>query len=245
MNTLVGQIKLETKLLLRDKHTLFTTLAFPVIMILIFGTVFSGQKWSGIPAINYLLPGIIVMALMMACMSNNAVKIAGERDKGIFRRLSLTPLKRQVLLFGNVFVRYLVTIVSTILLIAIGVNVFKANIGGNFVLFGGVLTFGTLVFVTLGFVLASLAKNANTAMTLGMAVLFPLMFLGGCFWPTDQMPSFLRLVSDALPTTHLNTALRMIVVQGAGLNEIWHEFPVMLGWLVGCSALAIRFFKWE
>jgi ABC-2 type transport system permease protein len=239
------QIKLETKLLLRDKRTLFTTLAFPVIMILIFGSVFSGQKWSGVPAINYLLPGIIVMALMMACMSNNAVKIASERDKGIFRRLSLTPLKRQTLLFGNIFVRYLVAMVSTALLIAIGVSVFKANVGGNFILFWGVLTFGTLVFVTVGFVLASLAKNANTAMTLGMAVLFPLMFLGGCFWTTDLFPTFLRPVCEALPTLHLNNALRMIAVQGAGLNEIWHEFPVMAGWLVGGSILAVKFFKWE
>jgi ABC-2 type transport system permease protein len=78
MRTLVGQIRLETKLLFRDKRSLFLTLAFPVIMILIFGSVFSGQNWSGIPAINYLLPGMIVMALMMACMNNNAVKITND-----------------------------------------------------------------------------------------------------------------------------------------------------------------------
>ena len=98
MSTLIGQIKLETKLLLRDRRSLFFTLAFPVIMILIFGSVFSEGSWDGIPAINYLLPGIIVMAVMMACMNNNAVKITNDREKGIYRRLSLTPLKRQSLL---------------------------------------------------------------------------------------------------------------------------------------------------
>ena len=114
MTTLVGQIKLETKLFLRDKRSLFMTFAFPVIMILIFGSVFSGQTWSGLPAINYLLPGIIVMALMMVTMNNNAVKIAGDREKGIYRRLSLTPLKRQTLLNGQIIVRYLIVIASTL-----------------------------------------------------------------------------------------------------------------------------------
>ena len=245
MTKLLTQIRLETKLFLRDKYNLFYTLAFPVIMILIFGSVFSGQNWSGIQAIDYLLPGIIVMALMMACMSDNAVKIVAERDEGIYRRLSLTPLKRQVLLIGNIFVRYLVVLASTILLFVIGVGFFKANVGGNFLLFWFVLTIGALTFVTIGFVLTSLSKNTNSAMTLGMAVIFPFMFLGGCFWPLNQMPAFLQPVCKALPALHLNNALRMIVVQGAGFSGIWQELPVMFGWLIGCSVLAVKFFKWE
>ena len=47
MTTLVGQIRLETRLFWRDKRSLFFTFAFPVIMILIFGSVFSGQNWAG------------------------------------------------------------------------------------------------------------------------------------------------------------------------------------------------------
>jgi ABC-2 type transport system permease protein len=245
MSTLIGQIKLETKLLLRDRRSLFFTLAFPVIMILIFGSVFSEGSWDGIPAINYLLPGIIVMAVMMACMNNNAVKITNDREKGIYRRLSLTPLKRQSLLAGHVFVRYLIMLASTALLIAIGVSVFKAEVGGNYFLFWFVLTVGALVFIALGFVLSSMVKNSNSANALGTAVLFPFMFLGASFWPLEQMPLSLRPVCEALPALHLNTALRVIVVQQAGLSVVWHEFPVMLGWLAACSILAVKFFKWE
>jgi ABC-2 type transport system permease protein len=245
MTTAVKQIKLEAKLFLRGRQNLFQTLAFPAIMILIFGTVFNKQTWSGVPAINYLLPGIIVMATVMACMNNNLIKVTNEREKGVYRRLSLTPLKRQTILIGNVAVRYLIVLASTALLVALGVAVFNAHFGGNFILFWSVLTIGALVFVSLGFVLTSLVKSTNSAMTLGMAVLFPMMFLGGCFWPADVMPSFLQTACQALPTTHLNMALRMIVVQNAGFGQVWHELPVMLGWLVGCSVLAVRLFKWE
>lgn len=245
MTTLVGQIRLETKLFWRDKRSMFMTFAFPVIMILIFGSVFSGQNWAGLPAINYLLPGIIVMALMMVTMNSNTTKVAGDREKGIYRRLSLTPLKRQTLLAGQVVVRYFIVIASTVLLIVIGAMVFKTNVGGNHFLFLMVLTLGALTFTALGFVMSSLVKNTSSAMTLCMAVLFPLMFLGGCFWSLDQMPAFLQPVCNALPTTHLNNALRMITVQGAGIGQIWPELPVLLGWLAGCSILAVKFFKWE
>ncbi len=245
MSTLIGQIRLETKLLFRDKRSLFFTLAFPVIMILIFGTVFGGQNWGEVPAINYLLPGIIVMALMMACMNNNAVKITNDREKGIYRRLSLTPLRRQTLLAGHIFVRYLIMLASTVLLIAIGVGVFSAQVAGNYFLFWFVLTVGALVFIALGFVLSSVVKNSSSANTLGTAVLFPFMFLGASFWPLEQMPLSLRPLCEALPALHLNTALRMIVVQQASFGVVWHEFPVMLGWLAACSILAVKFFKWE
>jgi ABC-2 type transport system permease protein len=185
------------------------------------------------------------MAVMMACMNNNAVKITNDREKGIYRRLSLTPLKRQSLLAGHVFVRYLIMLASTALLIAIGVSVFKAEVGGNYFLFWFVLTVGALVFIALGFVLSSMVKNSNSANALGTAVLFPFMFLGASFWPLEQMPLSLRPVCEALPALHLNTALRVIVVQQAGLGVVWHEFPVMLGWLAACSILAVKFFKWE
>ena len=130
-------------------------------------------------------------------------------------------------------------------MIVIGARVFNDQVNGNAILFLCVLTLGALTFLSLGFFMSSLVKNTNSALTLGMAVLFPLMFLGGCFWTMDQMPSFLNPICNALPTTHLNNALRIIAVQGAGFSQVWPELPVLLGWLVGSSLLAIKFFKWE
>ena len=92
------------------------------------------------------------MAVMMVCMNNNAVKITSEREKGIYRRLSFTPLKGRTLLAGHIVVRYLIVMLSTVLLIAIGASVFKAH-GRNTCLFWFVLTLGALVFMALGFVL--------------------------------------------------------------------------------------------
>jgi len=245
MKTLVGQIELETKLFLREKESLFWTLAFPIFMIVLFGLIWKDEMFGTIPAINYILSGIIVMAVMITCLVNTAMGIVEDREKGLFRRLSLTPLKRQTLIGGQLVNRYLIVLAQTAILIAIGVTFFGASVSGNGLLFWAVLTIGALCFLTLGFALTGLIKSEKAAHPVSMIVFFALMFLGGCFFPIEEMPEFLHPVCEALPAIHLNDALRMIAVEEAGIGTVWQELPVMLGWLVGCSILAVKFFKWE
>jgi ABC-2 type transport system permease protein len=245
MNTLAGQIKLEFKLFLREKEALFWTLAFPMFMIVLFGCIWKEETWDGMPTIGYLLPGIIVMAIMTTCIVSTATGVVEEREKGIFRRLSLTPLKRQTLIGGQIVHRYVIVLVQTALLVAIGMAFFGANIGGNFLLFWAVLTLGAIAFLSLGFALAALIKNEKSAHPLSMIIFFTLMFLGGCFIPIDQMPGFLHPVCEALPSLHLNDALRMIAIEKVGISDVWREIPLLLGWLGGCSIVAVKFFRWE
>ena len=245
MSVLANQIKLESKLFLREKEALFWMLAFPMFMIVLFGLIWKDEAWGGIPAIAYILPGIIVMAVMTTCIVSTATGVVEDREKGIFRRLSLTPLKRQTLIGGQIVNRYLIVLVQTAILIAIGIAFFGATIGGNYLLFWAVLTIGALSFLALGFALAGFIKSEKSAHPISMIVFFALMFLGGCFFPIEEMPQFLHPVCEALPSLHLNDALRMIAVNGAGLGEVWQELPVLLGWLAGCSTLAVKFFKWE
>jgi ABC-2 type transport system permease protein len=245
MNTLVGQVKLETKLWLRHKEAVFWTLAFPVFFMLLFGSIWKNDTWGNMPAINYLLPGIIVMALMTTCIVATTTGLIEEREKGIFRRLFLTPLKRHTLISGQIVNRSLVVLAQTALLIAIGVGFFEASISGNYLLFWAILTLGAICFLSVGFALTGLIKSAKSAHPLSMIVFFILMFLGGCFFPLEAIPEFLLPVCNALPSAHLSEALREVAIGEAGLGEVWQELLVVGGWLVGCSALAVRFFRWE
>jgi len=245
MSVLTGQIRLETRLFLRDKGDLFWALAFPVFMAVLFGLIYQGESWDGMPPINYVLPGIIVMAVMSTCIMNTTTGVVSDREKGIFRRLALTPLKRHILIGGHVITRYLVVLVQTIVLIAIGVTIFDFTIGGNYLLFWAALTLGALSFFSLGFSLTALIRTEKAAVPATMAFFFILMFLGGCFFPVNMMPDFLQPVCKALPSCHLNDALRMIVIDKAGIGTVWPEFLKLGGWAVIFSGIAVRFFKWE
>lgn len=247
MQVLLRQVKLETKLLFRDKGALFWTLAFPVFMVVLFGLIYQeqGETWDGMAPINYILPGIIVMAVMTTCVITTTTGFVEEREKGIYRRLSVTPLKRQTLIGGQIVNRYLVVLLQTVILIAIGIAFLGATIGGNYLLFWAVLTIGVLSFLSLGFAIAGFVKSAKGALPLSMALFFILLFLGGVFFPLEVMPEFLHPFSRALPSTNLNDALRMVAIEGEGIGAVWQELAILGGWLVVCSALAVKFFKWE
>jgi ABC-2 type transport system permease protein len=247
MRMLFGQIAIETKLFIRRKDDLFWTLAFPMFFMVLYGIIYRNEMWAdyGMRAIDFLLPGVLVMALMVTGIMATASGFAEERGKGIYRRLSLTPLKRSTLIIGQIIHRYLVILAQVILLLLVGILAFKIKIAGNYLLFWLILTFGALCLIRIGFSLTGLIRSARSTTPISMSVFFLLLFLGGIFIPINILPDFLQYVTNVLPTTHLSDALRSVIINGSGISEIWKNLVIVGGWTIGCLALAIKFFKWE
>jgi len=247
MRMLAGQIALETKFFFRRKDELFWNLALPLFFMVLYGFIYGDTKWAefDIRAIDYMFPGIIVMALMVNGIMVTANVFVEERGKGIYRRLSLTPLKRQTIIGAQIIHRYIVTLIQTILLLAVGVFGFKVNIVGNYFSFWLILTFGSLCFLSIGFALATLIRSTRSATPICMIVFFMLLFLGGIFFPLNVMPDFLSVIAKVLPSTHLNDALRLVIIEGASLGSVWLELLVVGAWFIVSLGLSIKFFRWE
>jgi ABC-2 type transport system permease protein len=249
MNTLVRQTVMQTRLFLRRKDELFWTLAFPILFILLFGAIYGNTKWTGsgidIRAIDYLLPGIIVMGAMVTGIMRTSTGFVQEREQGVYRRLALTPLKRQTLLGSQVLQHYIVIIVQTLLLIAIGGVAFKTHLTGNLYLFWLVLSIGALCFMSIGFALSGLIKTVRSATPINQITYFSLMFLGGIFFPNSLLPTWLGNAAKILPSTQMGDALRAVVYSGAGIGDIWQKLLIMTGWIAVCSVISIKFFRWE
>jgi len=241
------QIVLETRLFIRRKDDLFWTIAFPVFFMILYGLIYGDTFWQdyGIRAIDYTIPGIMVMALMVTGIMATASGFAEEREKGLYRRLALTPLKRHTLLAGQIIHRYFVIMVQILLLLLIGILAFKIKINGNYFWLWLVMTIGGLCFLSVGFALTGLIRSARSATPICMTVYFLLMFLGGLFFPVNVMPEFLKHIANALPATNLNDILRMVMLQGATLADVWQELLIVGGWTAGCLILAVKFFRWE
>ena len=71
------------------------------------------------------------------------------------------------------------------------------------------------------------------------------MFLGRILFPVDVLPKALEYVSNVLPSAYLNDALRIVIIEGRSIGDVWLELLVVGGWMIVCLALAIRFFRWE
>jgi ABC-2 type transport system permease protein len=104
MSAFATQFQMENKMYVRSRHGLFWTLLFPVFFILLFGLIYGETLWDdmGLRAIDYLLPGTIVMALMVTGIMYTVQGFVEERAKGIYRRVSLTPVNKAVILGGAI-----------------------------------------------------------------------------------------------------------------------------------------------
>jgi ABC-2 type transport system permease protein len=108
-----------------------------------------------------------------------------------------------------------------------------------------VLSAGVLAFLSLGFVIASVADNAKTAQVMGNILFFPLMFLGGAAIPLQIMPEAMQKVSRLFPSRYMVEGVGSIVVSGEGLRENAANLAVLAITAIMSLLIASRLFRWS
>lgn len=247
MTQLLRQTWIETKLFVRGMDNLFWTLAFPVFFVVLYGLIYGEMVWDeyGMRAFEYTLPGIVVMALMVTGIMHTAIGFAEDREKGVFRRLSLTPLRPAALLGGQLLHRYGLVLVQATLILALGSLAFGARSVGRWIDLWIAITGGALCFLSLGFLLAGLVRSAKAANGIAMVVFFLFLFLGDIFFPADVLPDSLAFVSRGLPSSLVNASLRGVMIGGERIGAMWRELLGIGAWFLVSFVLAVRLFRWE
>jgi ABC-2 type transport system permease protein len=205
---------------------------------------FQAIQTNDLTFISYLVPSILGMSLMQLGVFS-AVPLVADRQKLILKRLQATPLRRWQLVGSNVLMRLLIAVVQTTIIVGVGSFAFHVQIAGSWLLIGALILLGSLAFIALGYVIASVAKTEESANGMTSVVQFPLMFLSGTFFPIDAMPDALKTVARALPLTYLGDGLRQVMVDGTPFSPLWVCFAVLILWLVVCFGIAARFFRWQ
>lgn len=161
--------------------------------------------------IEFFVPGIIAMAVMTASLFG-AVNVNAElRQKGVIRKLFTTPLTRTDWILANVLYQFILAVISTIVMLLVSYAVFKVRLVIN----AWLLVFVALdvfAFVGLGMILTRVAKEAESAAAAADAIMFPMMFLSGTFFPVEMMPEFLQKFAKVLPLYYVNEGLRASMV---------------------------------
>ena len=194
--------------------------------------------------IDYLVPGILGMSLMFTGIFGG-LPLIQQRQARIIKRLGCTPLRRSMLVFGDMAFRVIIVLVTAALIILVGRLVFHVQMIGNWFSLCGIVLLGTLVFSSLGYLVAAFVKTEEGAIPILNVITFPMMFLSGTFFEVTNMPSFIEPVVKVLPLTYLGDALRQIMVDGSPLYPMTTDIAVMAGWVVVSLAITIPFFRWD
>jgi ABC-2 type transport system permease protein len=193
--------------------------------------------------IDFFVPGIIAMTVMTASLFG-AVNVNAElRQKGVIRKLSTTPITRTDWILSNVLYQFLLSVISTISILLVSYTVFDVSLQLNFWL-PVFVVLDVFAFVGIGMILTRVAKEAESAAAAANAIMFPMMFLSGTFFPVEMMPGFLQKFSRILPLYYVNEGLRasMIFVD----NMIALRCSVIIGIFAAVVfVLGIMTTKWE
>ena len=194
--------------------------------------------------ISYFVPSILALSVMQLGIFA-AVPLVADREKGILKRLSATPLRRWQLVGSNTLMRLLIALVQTVIIVGVGVAFFGVEVSGSLLLTAFFVVLGAVSFLALGYVLASFTRTEEAANGITQVVQFPMMFLSGVFFPIEAMPQFLQSIARLIPLTYLADALRQVMVGGTPFAPLAVCAAVLLGWLVVCFAIASRKFQWQ
>jgi ABC-2 type transport system permease protein len=195
--------------------------------------------------IDFMVPGILAMVLMFGGLAGYSLEIASYREKGILRRIKVSPLSLPTFLAGGIASVLVYTLLQTVLLLAVGILAFGLNLNGSYLYMAVIVTIGALSFLALGFLIASLTKNMRSAGLASQAIALPMMFLSGIFFPLEIVPTALKVIARCLPLYYLGDALREVMIDSASLLDVWLDILVLVVIGVVAFIASVRFFRWE
>jgi len=156
-----------------------------------------------------------------------------------------TPISRRAYMAAHVLERLILAVLQVGVLIAVAVLLFKVQIVGSMAVLLLLTVLGSALFLCLGFATSAFVTTEQQAPAVMQLVTLPQMFLSGVFFSRDVVPSFLKPISDYLPLTFLNDALRQVATAGASLVDIRGDLAGLVLWAAVTFVLAFRFFRLE
>lgn len=193
---------------------------------------------------DYILPGILAMALMQLGLFG-ALQFLSLREQKIIRGLGVTPLTRSSILGSEILLRLILALVQTTLIITVGRLVFGVTLASSFLHVFSLVILGSVTFISLGYFLISFVNTSEAGQGLIQVIQFPMMFLSGTFFPYEMMPSFIQPVVKFLPLTYLADGLRELMTGVTTGFDMKTNLLVLGSWLLVTMVLSIKFWKWE
>ena len=195
--------------------------------------------------IDFFVPGILAMALMNSGVIGLSTAFTTYREKGILRRIKVTPFSLTSFILARIVTTLVVAVLQAVVLIAMGRLIYGLHMRGNPLVILLAILIGAFCFLSIGFALAGISPNTETAASYANLITFPMLFLSGTFFAVDTLPGWLQGLTRVLPLRYLVDALREPIMRGRGIGAIWIDLLVMLGVSAVSMLIAVRYFKWE
>ena len=238
---------MELKMFLRDPTGAFFTIIFPLMVILVFGGIYSNEAnpdFGGYGIVDVYVPSFTGMIVAISALTNLNTEITKAREKGILRRLKATPLRPLTILTAKITMIFSVTSLAMILMVVAAKLAFGLRFNGNLIEVIVAFVLSSFSFFAFGLVIASVMPNVRASESFGFILLFLMLFLSGVFVPFEIVPDAVQQVAQVFPMTHVTTLMRGLWI-GESLLQHLKEVVVLLSILIAGVIISAKIFRWE
>jgi ABC-2 type transport system permease protein len=195
--------------------------------------------------IDWLVPGLLGMNVMMTGLWGIAFSIGMSRTKKLIKRLSATPMRRGHYLGAQIAGRLSFLPLEAGVLIVFAHYVFGVPVRGSWLLLALLVLLGAVSAAALSLFVASRARSFEAISGLINFAIVPMWIFSGVFFASSNFPDVIQPFVQALPLTALNDALRAVMLAGASFRDVAHEVAILSAWTVIPFALALKIFRWQ
>lgn len=251
-----ARVGVEVRQMFRDRESAVFNFALPMILMLIFGSVFGNQSLdgSGITFAQYFVAGMIASGMVYTGFQNLAIAVPQERDDGTLKRLAGTPMPKAAYFLGKIGQVVITYVGQLVLLMAIGVLLFDIHLPSTperWAALAWLSVLGLATWTLLGLAYSSVPRTGRGASALVTPVILVLQFTSGVFFLYNQLPEWMQQAAAIFPLKWLTQGMRYVFLpESAAALEVTGSFElarvamVLLAWTLLSAVLAWRFFRW-
>ena len=190
------------------------------------------------------VPGVMALVLLLVCVLMTSVAIVKEKELGTMEILLVSPFHPFMVIISKVIPYLFLSIVNLIVILALSVFVLKLEIAGSLILLFGVSILLILAALSLGILISNVTNNQQTAMLISlMGMLLPTLMFTGFMFPIENMPKFLQVISNIVPSRWYYIIVKNVMIKGLGFESIWKESLILAGMTVFLLLVSIKKFK--
>jgi ABC-2 type transport system permease protein len=251
----LAQARMAILVALRTPRTIIFTVAFPLILLVLFNSLFNGggRDTATLPndlklsAQAYFTAGIVAYSVALSTFTTLAVSLTTQRENGQLKRYRGTPMPPWTFIAAQITRATAQALFMTVILLAVGALAYGVPVPGStfpsFVLY---VILGTATCCALGIALTAFTTTPDSASTIAPFTVVILAFFSGIWIPVDQLPTWLETIGKIFPLYHIALGLQTTLApnaKGSGLDL--GNVLILAAWALAGARIAATRFRWE
>jgi len=198
---------------------------------------------TDLTAVDYFLPAFIAAIVMFNGVVSVTQYVSEFTQRGTLKRLVATPLRKRDWIVANLIQQTLLALALTFVMVVVAALVYGVTaVPGPLAI--ALVVVGSIAFSSIGITLGSTIRDSSGAVSLGLAIALPMMFLSGVFWEVELMPATIQQVAEFMPLLYFHRGLRQLMIVETTEGVVL-PFVILGVMAIVFVALAVRTTRWR